>query len=236
MRKGWVVSVTPRPHFTPGEDSEPILQEAGWAPGPVWTGGKSPPHQDSILDRPARCSVAIPTQLRGPHRIEYYYHYSIMNYLNGSICVVISGTVHISGKWRSYLERHKENRWKKLHCKLLFMQTTDVSASCYGRGGSCKTRYSLTGRELSPVKYSRINSTQSPASGAGNVSESNADVTCRENARSRVRVDQCVSAYVAAVNTWLKWEDRTVYETCAEGYQGKWQGLCGYNNLILSAG
>ena len=24
--------------FNPGEDPVPILQEAGWAPGPVWTG------------------------------------------------------------------------------------------------------------------------------------------------------------------------------------------------------
>jgi len=37
----------------PGEDPVPILQEAGWAPGPVWTGGESLPHRDSIPDRPA---------------------------------------------------------------------------------------------------------------------------------------------------------------------------------------
>ena len=49
-----MVSSTPRPHFTPGKDPVPILQEAGWAPGPVWTGGKYRPHQDSIPDRPAR--------------------------------------------------------------------------------------------------------------------------------------------------------------------------------------
>ena len=53
-RRGWVVSSTPRPHFTPGKDLVPILQEAGWAPGPVWTDGKSRPHRDSIPDRPAR--------------------------------------------------------------------------------------------------------------------------------------------------------------------------------------
>jgi len=49
-----VVSSTPRPHFTPGNDPVPILQEAGCAPGPVWTGGKSRPHWDTIPDRPAR--------------------------------------------------------------------------------------------------------------------------------------------------------------------------------------
>jgi len=65
-RKGWVVSSTPWPHFTPGEDPVPILQEAGWAPGPVWTGGKTRPHRVSIPDRPARSSVAIPTELPSP--------------------------------------------------------------------------------------------------------------------------------------------------------------------------
>jgi len=43
-----MVSSMPRPLFTPGKDPVPILQEAGWAPGPVWTGGKilSPPGFD----------------------------------------------------------------------------------------------------------------------------------------------------------------------------------------------
>ena len=53
-RRGWVVSSTPRPHFAPGKDPVPIVQEAGWASGPVWTGGKFRPHRDSIPDRPAR--------------------------------------------------------------------------------------------------------------------------------------------------------------------------------------
>jgi len=39
---------------TPGKESVPIVQEGGWAPGPVWTGGKSRPHWESIPDRPAR--------------------------------------------------------------------------------------------------------------------------------------------------------------------------------------
>ena len=65
-RRGWVVSSTPRPHFTPGKDLVPILQEAGWAPGPVWTGRKSRPHRKSIPDRPACSLVAITTELPGP--------------------------------------------------------------------------------------------------------------------------------------------------------------------------
>ena len=40
-RRGRVVSSTPRPHFIPGKDPVPILQEAGWAPGLVWTGAEN---------------------------------------------------------------------------------------------------------------------------------------------------------------------------------------------------
>jgi len=55
-----------QPHFIPGKDAVPILQEAGWAPRPVCRGGKSHPHQDSITDHPAGSSVAILTELPGP--------------------------------------------------------------------------------------------------------------------------------------------------------------------------
>jgi len=40
-RRGWGVSVTPWPLFTPGKDPVPIVQEAEWAPGPVWTGAEN---------------------------------------------------------------------------------------------------------------------------------------------------------------------------------------------------
>jgi len=47
------VRPTPRPPLLPGKTPIPIVQEAGWASGSVWTGGKSRPHRDSIPDRPA---------------------------------------------------------------------------------------------------------------------------------------------------------------------------------------
>jgi len=65
-RRGWVVRRTPRQHFTPGKDPVPIVQEAGWAPGPVWTGGKYRPHRDLIPDRPA-CSQSL-------YRLSYRAH------------------------------------------------------------------------------------------------------------------------------------------------------------------
>ena len=58
-RRGWVVSSTPRLHFTPGKDPVPILQEAGWATGPVWTGPKisSPPGFDHRPSSPVAQSL-----------------------------------------------------------------------------------------------------------------------------------------------------------------------------------
>jgi len=65
-RRRWVVSSTPRLHFTPGKEPVPILQGAGWAPGPVWTGRKSRPRRDSIPDCPA-CSQSL-------YRLSYQAH------------------------------------------------------------------------------------------------------------------------------------------------------------------
>jgi len=78
-----VVRSTPRPHFTPGKYTVPILQVAGWAPGPVWRGGKSRPHRDSIPDRPAHSSFAISTELPGSHS-------NIKLHENPTACVVVS--------------------------------------------------------------------------------------------------------------------------------------------------
>jgi len=45
----------PRPLFTLGKDPVPIVQEAGWAPGPVWTGAENlAPTEIRSPDRPAR--------------------------------------------------------------------------------------------------------------------------------------------------------------------------------------
>ena len=51
-RSWWGISVTPRPHFTPTKDTVSFVQEAGWAPGPVWTGAE----------------YLVPTEIRSPDR------------------------------------------------------------------------------------------------------------------------------------------------------------------------
>jgi len=60
-RRGWVVSSTPRTHFTSGKD-----------PGPVWTGGKSRSHRYSISDRPARSQPL--------YQLSYPAHLSAVEY------------------------------------------------------------------------------------------------------------------------------------------------------------
>jgi hypothetical protein len=60
----------------PGKDPVPILLEAGWAPGPVWTGGKTRPNRNSKPDRQTRSSIAILTELPGPEDNIYIYTHS----------------------------------------------------------------------------------------------------------------------------------------------------------------
>jgi hypothetical protein len=60
LEGGEGVSVTPRPLSTPGKDPVPIVQEAGWAPGPIWTGAENlAPTGIRSPDRPARSQSLV---------------------------------------------------------------------------------------------------------------------------------------------------------------------------------
>ena len=66
--RGWWISVTPRPLFTPGKDPVTILQGAGWAPGPVWTGAENLSSTGiRSPDRPVRsqplCRLSYPAHM-----------------------------------------------------------------------------------------------------------------------------------------------------------------------------
>ena len=70
IRRGLGVSVTPRPLFTPGKDPVPIVKEAGWALGPVWTRAENLATTGiRSLDRPARS--------KSLYRLSYSAHSSI---------------------------------------------------------------------------------------------------------------------------------------------------------------
>ena len=118
-RWGWVVSNTPRPLFTPRKEPVPIVQEAGWAPGPVWTGGKSLPQRDSIPDRPARSSVTIPTKLPDPHYYIYIY-----------VCVCLCVLVHIiSNEQQKCTDAHKNKSSGHFETRYLMFRRSVVSLS-----------------------------------------------------------------------------------------------------------
>ena len=89
-RRGWVVSRTPRPQSTPGKHPVPILQEAGWAPGLVWTGGKSRPHRFRSRTVQPGSSVAIPTVLPGWASIQYH------KLIQSHLCVISSFPSEVS--------------------------------------------------------------------------------------------------------------------------------------------
>jgi hypothetical protein len=63
---GWSV---PRPgRFTPGKDPVPIVKEAGWAPGPVWTCAKNLTLTGiRSADRPARSQSLYRLSYPGPY-------------------------------------------------------------------------------------------------------------------------------------------------------------------------
>jgi len=70
-----VVSCMPRPHFTPGKDLVPILQEAGWAPGPVWTGA------ENLVPTGIR-SRTVQSVVQSLYRLSYRAHNILMYFCN----------------------------------------------------------------------------------------------------------------------------------------------------------
>ena len=90
-RWGCGVSVTPRPLFTSGKEPVPTVQEAGWAPAPVWTGAenlaltgiRSP-------DRPARSQSLYRQSYRGPHSFCGYRLFP--NTFNIVVCFLVGNS------------------------------------------------------------------------------------------------------------------------------------------------
>ena len=60
-----------RPLFIPGKDPVPIVEEAGWAPGPAWTGAENlAPTGIRSPDRPAHSQSLY--RLRYPAYLKKY--------------------------------------------------------------------------------------------------------------------------------------------------------------------
>jgi len=99
-RRGWGVCVTPRPLFTPGKDPLLIVHEAGWNPGPVWTGAENlAPTGIRSPDRPGRSQSV--------YLLRYSAHlsFSVLQLIPGQNIVVYS--IHsIYMVWLKSCDRH----------------------------------------------------------------------------------------------------------------------------------
>jgi hypothetical protein len=86
-RRGWGVSVTTRPLFTSRKDLVPIVQEAGWVPGLVWTGAENlAPTGIQSLYHPARSQLLY--RLRYPAHIQWHNRYN--NILSSNMWIKMS--------------------------------------------------------------------------------------------------------------------------------------------------
>ena len=112
-----MVSSTPRPHFTPGKEPVPILQEAGWAPGPVWTGGKSRSHRDSILDRPARSQSLYRLSYRA-HNIHRGPFVNDTRIYHLADCKICSFPAHIPKHAHYISDTHNAYKPKPVHYRI----------------------------------------------------------------------------------------------------------------------
>ena len=78
-RRGWVVSSTPRPHFTPGKYPVPIVQEAGWGTrAGLDRCGKSRPHRRKSNNKASKYSIF---RTRKPCSREWKFVHSVRNLL-----------------------------------------------------------------------------------------------------------------------------------------------------------
>jgi len=106
-RRGWGVSVTPRPLFAPRERPSTHCT-GGWMVPRAGLDrcGKSRPHQDSIPGTSSPYPVAIPTTLPGPHSLTATWNKSQQNYK------FLNHYIFTSEKamWRK--SRMEENYWE----------------------------------------------------------------------------------------------------------------------------
>ena len=79
IRRGEGSALRPGRSFPPGKDPVPIVQEAGWAPGPVWTGAEN---LATIVIR----SPDGPARSQSLDRLRYRAHLAISANIEKRLC------------------------------------------------------------------------------------------------------------------------------------------------------
>jgi hypothetical protein len=76
--RGGVWSASRPGRFTPGKDPVPIVQEAGWGPGPVWMCAKNlAPTEIRFPDHPAPNQALYRLSYPGPENGSYELQYVV---------------------------------------------------------------------------------------------------------------------------------------------------------------
>jgi len=153
LEGGWVVSITPRPHFTPVKDPVPIVQEAGWATGPVWTGGKIIPTE--IRSRTVQPKVQL------LNRLSYRAHMYICVYIYIYIYIFTVAQQPPSGtrfpRYRGFTIKPRHTtvgrtplgKWSA-RCRDLYVTTHNIQTSKRQRRNSNPQPQQVSGRRLTP--------------------------------------------------------------------------------------
>ena len=92
----------PQPLFTPRKDPVPIVQEAGWTPGPFWTGAENlAPTGIRSLDRPARSQSL--------YRLRYQaYTSKIHSNIMSCLLLHVSAKIHhLNGVYTPIFKTHQ---------------------------------------------------------------------------------------------------------------------------------
>ena len=70
-----MVNATPRQLYPRERNPAPIVQEAGWTPGPVWSGAEKSRHTGiRSSERPARSGSLYRLSYRGPQYVTYKHY------------------------------------------------------------------------------------------------------------------------------------------------------------------
>ena len=101
----------PRPLFTPGKYPVPIVQEVGWAPGPVWTGMENLAH--TRIRSPNR-----PAYSQSLYRLSYLAHiysYGMVHFTCIDISSLVGKRTHSSTYKTDYTATCKTYRTITVH-------------------------------------------------------------------------------------------------------------------------
>ena len=117
---GRVIKATPLPFYPRERNLNALVQEAGWTPGPVWTGAENLASTGiRSSDRPARSESLYRLSYPGPHSC----YGTVIN--QGNIQFVDDSRTEISNSLsdsRNVLERYYKHLTRDNRLSLVFMQ------------------------------------------------------------------------------------------------------------------